>query len=57
MFDVKQNMFCSQGYFEAAQALGISIIVIDVPGHWLEDEKYAYLCDDFIVIDDMSNVV
>ncbi|KAE9363951.1 glutathione synthetase ATP-binding domain-like protein [Stipitochalara longipes BDJ] len=51
MCDPKQGMYGSQGFFEAAQALGISLIVIDEPGHWLEGEKYAHLRDEFIAMD------
>ena len=42
-------------HFEAAQALGISIVVFDEPGHWLEGEEYAHLRGEFIAID-MSHV-
>ena len=55
MCEPKRGIYWSQGYFEAAQALGISIIVFDVPGHWLEGEKYAHLRDEFIAID-LSNI-
>lgn len=55
MREPERGIYWSQGYFEAAQALGISIIVFDESGHWLEGEKYAHLRDDFIAID-MSNV-
>lgn len=55
MGDTKRGIHGSQGFFEAAQALGISIIVFDKPGHWLEDEKYGHLREDFIAVD-MSNI-
>ncbi|KAL2074708.1 hypothetical protein VTL71DRAFT_8487 [Oculimacula yallundae] len=55
MCDKKQGMYGSQGFFEAAQALGVSIIVFDEPGHWLQDESYAHLRDEFIAMD-MSNL-
>ena len=55
MNEPKRGIYWSQGYFEAAQALGISIVVFDEPGHWLEGEEYAHLRDDFIAID-MSNI-
>jgi biotin carboxylase len=49
--DEKSGMHGSQGFFQAAQSLGIEIVVIDDPGHWLAAEKYAHLRDDFIGID------
>ncbi|KAJ5496622.1 hypothetical protein N7463_008609 [Penicillium fimorum] len=51
MYDATRGMYGSQGFFEAAKALDISMIVFDKPGHWLEGEKYAHLRDDFIAID------
>ncbi|KAF2713297.1 glutathione synthetase ATP-binding domain-like protein [Pleomassaria siparia CBS 279.74] len=51
MPDPKSGMYGSRGFFEAAQALGISLIVFDEPGHWLESEKYAHLREDFIPMD------
>ncbi|KAI1841259.1 hypothetical protein JX266_012571 [Neoarthrinium moseri] len=50
-FDMKRGSYGSQGPFEAAQGLGISVIVLDRSGHWLEGDTYAYLRDDFIAID------
>ncbi|KAL2017250.1 hypothetical protein VTK56DRAFT_2362 [Thermocarpiscus australiensis] len=55
MCDPKRGMYGSRGFFEAARALGISIIVLDEPGHWLEGEEYAHLRDSFIAVD-MLNV-
>ncbi|KAH8131305.1 hypothetical protein LI328DRAFT_161136 [Trichoderma asperelloides] len=55
MPDPKSGIHNSSGFFQAAQALGISIVVFDEQGHWLEGEKYAHLREDFIAID-MSNV-
>ena len=55
MCEPKRGIYWSQGFFEAAQALGISIIVFDEPGHWLEGERYAHLRDEFIAID-LSNI-
>lgn len=51
MFDMKRGSYGSQGPFEAARALGISVIILDRPGHWLECKTYSYLRDDFIAID------
>lgn len=51
MFDPKKMSFCYQGPYEAAQALGISVIIVDRPGHWLQEEKYSHLRDEFVAID------
>lgn len=51
MYEPKRGIYWSQGYFKAAGALGISMIVFDEPGHWLEGEEYAHLRDEFIAID------
>lgn len=36
--------------YEAAWALGITLVIVDQPGHWLEDDhsRYAYLREAFI---------
>jgi hypothetical protein len=54
-FDLARGSYGSKGPFEAAQALGISLIVLDKTGHWLEDDAYAYLRDEFIPIDTTSD--
>ncbi|GJC88551.1 fumipyrrole biosynthesis protein C [Colletotrichum liriopes] len=51
MFDMTKGSYGSEGPFDAARALGLSIIVLDRPGHWLENGPYSYLRDDFIAID------
>lgn len=50
-FDMQRWSFGHQGTFEAASALGISVIVVDRPGHWLQAEEYSYLRDEFISVD------
>ncbi|KAF3483824.1 uncharacterized protein GIQ15_03148 [Arthroderma uncinatum] len=50
-FNEKNKSFGHEGTFEAALGLGISITVVDRPGHWLEGKKYSYLRDDFIPVD------
>lgn len=32
----------SRQFYEAAKALGITLVVLDQPGHWLEDDNGAY---------------
>ncbi len=51
VFDMKRGSYGAAGPFEAAQALGLSVIVLDQRGHWLEGEPYSYLRDGFIAID------
>ncbi|KAI9713356.1 MAG: hypothetical protein M1828_001449 [Chrysothrix sp. TS-e1954] len=51
LFDSKRVTFRAEGFVEAARALGISLAVIDQPGHWLEGEHYAHLRGDFIAVD------
>lgn len=55
LFDTKNLHWGSRGPFDAAHALGMSVIVLDSPGHFMEGEKYAHLRDDFIAIDTTSN--
>lgn len=42
----------SRRMYEAAWALGITLVIIDKPGHWLQDaeESYAYLREAFIPV-------
>ncbi|CAN9404304.1 unnamed protein product [Alternaria alternata] len=49
--DRKRNMYGAQGFFAAAHALGISLVVVDNPGHWLEDNAYQSLRSEFVVVD------
>ncbi|KAI1042784.1 hypothetical protein LB505_001079 [Fusarium chuoi] len=55
MYDEIQGMYGSRGFFEAAQALGMSLIIFDEPNHWLKKEKYSHLRQEFIPMD-MSNI-
>ncbi|KAK8129166.1 hypothetical protein PG999_001546 [Apiospora kogelbergensis] len=51
LFDWERRSYGSRGPFEAAKGLGVSLIVLDRPGHWLEGDTYAHLRDSFIAID------
>ncbi|KAK0725127.1 hypothetical protein B0H67DRAFT_480312 [Lasiosphaeris hirsuta] len=51
LYDMAREQYGAKGLLEAAQALGISVIVLDASGHWLEGETYAHLRDDFVAID------
>ncbi|KAI4125130.1 MAG: hypothetical protein LQ338_004426 [Usnochroma carphineum] len=46
----RENVGVSRRAYEAAQALGVALVVIDNPGHWLEDDHgpYAHLREAFI---------
>ncbi|KAF2462906.1 uncharacterized protein BDR25DRAFT_308066 [Lindgomyces ingoldianus] len=49
--DRKRQMYNAQGYFAAARALGISLVVVDHPGHWLENSSYQDLREEFVPMD------
>ncbi|EAW21066.1 uncharacterized protein NFIA_062270 [Aspergillus fischeri NRRL 181] len=51
MYDVHGKTYGSQGFFEAAHALGVSLIVLDERDHWLAGETYAHLREEFIALD------
>ncbi|KAH6980290.1 hypothetical protein EDB82DRAFT_450449 [Fusarium venenatum] len=51
LFDSTTGGYGSEGPFDAARALGIAVIVLDRPGHFMEDKKYNHLRDDFIAVD------
>ena len=40
-----------EGVFRAAKGLGVGLVVVDKPGHWLQDSKSAHLRDAFIPVD------
>lgn len=48
----RENIGVSRRAYQAAQALGVSIVMIDNLGHWLEDDDgpYAYLREVFIPV-------
>ncbi|PGH16014.1 hypothetical protein AJ79_01994 [Helicocarpus griseus UAMH5409] len=51
VFDMSKGSFGHRGAYEAAKALNISMAIVDHPGHWLQDETYSYIRDEFIAID------
>ncbi|KAL6922875.1 hypothetical protein FSST1_000149 [Fusarium sambucinum] len=51
LFDSTIVGYGSEGPFNAARALGIAVIVLDRPGHFMEGPKYRHLRDDFISVD------
>ncbi|KAF9880526.1 hypothetical protein CkaCkLH20_01568 [Colletotrichum karsti] len=48
----RANIEASQQFYKAAQALGIALVVLDEPGHWLEDDSgpYAHYREAFIPV-------
>ena len=48
----RENIGVSRRAYEAAQALGVSIVMIENPGHWLEDDHgpYAHFREAFIPV-------
>ncbi|KAL7904101.1 glutathione synthetase ATP-binding domain-like protein [Trichoderma velutinum] len=55
LFDRTTGAYGSEGPFNAARALGISVIVLDRPGHFMEGAEYSHLRDDFIAVDMTSD--
>lgn len=51
MFGLEKGSFGSRGPLEAAETLGLSMTVIDSPGHWLAHDAFAHLRDGFIPVD------
>ncbi|KAH8679536.1 hypothetical protein BGZ60DRAFT_503371 [Tricladium varicosporioides] len=45
------NLVFRQRVFNAAKALGIRLVVLDGPDHWLRDPTLAHLIQEFIPID------
>ncbi|KAL0933682.1 ATP-grasp superfamily protein [Colletotrichum truncatum] len=48
----RANIEASQQFYKAARALGITLVVLDEPGHWLEDNSgpHAHYREAFIPI-------
>ncbi|KAK1981816.1 hypothetical protein LZ30DRAFT_719064 [Colletotrichum cereale] len=48
----RANIEASRQFYAAARALGITLVVLDEPGHWLEDDTgpHAYYREAFIPI-------
>lgn len=51
MFGVEKGFFGSRGPLEAIETLGLSMIVLDSPGHWLGRDAYSHLRHVFISVD------
>ncbi|KAH0439149.1 hypothetical protein CcaCcLH18_02944 [Colletotrichum camelliae] len=48
----RANIEASQQFYQAARALGITLVVLDEPGHWLEDDTgpHAHYREAFLPI-------
>lgn len=48
----RADIDASRQFYEAARALGITLVVLDQPGHWIEDDNgpYAHYREAFIPI-------
>ncbi|PNP80151.1 hypothetical protein FNYG_06519 [Fusarium nygamai] len=55
LFDSTTGGYGSEGPFDAARALGIAVIVLDRPGHFMEGPRYSNLRDDFVAVDMASD--
>ncbi|SCV25148.1 uncharacterized protein FFB14_00041 [Fusarium fujikuroi] len=55
LFDSTTGGYGSEGPFDAARALGIAVVVLDRPGHFMEGPRYSHLRDDFIAVDMTSD--
>jgi biotin carboxylase len=46
----RANIEASRQFYQAAKALGITLVVLDEPGHWLEDDcgRHAHFREAFI---------
>jgi biotin carboxylase len=49
--NAKYNGYDYSGAYQAAEALGISVVVVDKQGHWLQGEAYSHLRSEFVAID------
>ncbi|KAE9979840.1 hypothetical protein BLS_009393 [Venturia inaequalis] len=47
----REDINVSQRAYQAARALGISLVIMDNDGHWLQDEAWSHLRECFIPLD------
>jgi len=49
----REDIDCIERALKAAAALGIKLVILDEPGHWLQDPNspWAYLREDFVEVD------
>lgn len=54
LWDIRKGSYQARRIFEAAQALNLSIVVLDKAGHWLDSRRYSHLREDFIAIQNFN---
>ncbi|TID27929.1 ATP-grasp superfamily protein [Venturia nashicola] len=47
----RENIDVSRRAYEAARALGITLVILENEGHWLQDEKWSDLRESFVPLD------
>ncbi|QDS72600.1 hypothetical protein FKW77_001470 [Venturia effusa] len=47
----RENIDVSRRAYQAARALGITLVIMDNEGHWLQDEAWSYLREAFVPLD------
>lgn len=47
----RENIDVSRRAYEAARALGITLVLMDNEGHWLQDEAWSHLRESFVPLD------
>ncbi|UKZ78760.1 hypothetical protein TrVFT333_006505 [Trichoderma virens FT-333] len=55
LFDNTIGKYGSEGPFDATRALGVWVIVLDKPGHFMEGAEYRHLRGDSIAVDVTSD--
>lgn len=53
----REDIDCIERAFKGALALGVKLVILDEPGHWLQDpdSPWTYLREDFIEVDITSD--
>jgi biotin carboxylase len=47
----RESIDVSRRAYEAARALGITLVIMDNEGHWLQDNAWSYLREAFVPVD------
>lgn len=47
----RENIDVSRRAYQAARALGITLVIMDNKGHWLQDEAWSHLRESFVPLD------
>jgi biotin carboxylase len=47
----RESIDVSRRAYEAARALGITLVIMDNEGHWLQDEAWSHLRESFVSVD------